>query len=354
MLSRVWNRMPIIVSSLQRKRSLMAWFMLLSLLLILPAGCGEGSSSSSSPTTQSPSKVKLALNWVPEPEFGGFYAAQVTGAFSRHGLEVEILPGGAGTPSVQMVGAGQVEFAIASADEIIIARSRGIDLVAIYTSFQTCPQGIMVHASRNLNSLAEVFKDGTLAMEIGLPYGKFLQNKYSQPAGTPGVKIVPYQGGVAPFLADKMFAQQCFVFSEPIAARRAGADPKVFLIAESGYDPYTVVLVTRGDLLKSKPQLVQAMVDAVTEGWTAYLDDPDPANDLMSKLNPLMDAQTFTDAAEAQRSLLFNDFTAAQGMGRMQRQRWETLAQQLVDLKIIEKAPVIDDCFVNLPITSTR
>src|SRR4051794_36737259 len=62
-------------------------------------------------------KMKLALNWKPEPEFGGFYAAP----YSKHGLDVEVLPGGSGTPTVQMVGAGSVNFGIVSADEVILA-----------------------------------------------------------------------------------------------------------------------------------------------------------------------------------------------------------------------------------------
>ncbi len=319
----------------------------LALCIIFVPGCGEGSSSTTAGKTPSPTKVKLALNWVPEPEFGGFYAAQINGDYARHNLEVEILPGGAGTPSVQMLGAGQVEFAIGSADEVIIARSRGIDLVALFTSFQTCPQGIMVHASRNLTSLADVFKEGTLAMEIGLPYGKFLQNNYGQNGG---VKIVPYQGGVTQFLSDKLFAQQCFVFSEPIVARRQGVEPKVFLIADSGYNPYTVVLATRGELLRQQPELAKAMVSAVSAGWQAYLDNPKPANDFMGQLNKLMDAQAFAEGATAQAALIADDFTQQNGLGRMTSQRWQTLGQQLVDLKVIEKAPLPDDCFVNLPI----
>src|SRR5206468_2318086 len=41
-------------------------------------------------------KIKLALNWVPEPEFGGIYSAKQSGAFDKHGLDVNIQPAGAG------------------------------------------------------------------------------------------------------------------------------------------------------------------------------------------------------------------------------------------------------------------
>src|SRR5438128_12684763 len=58
-------------------------------------------------------KIKLALNWVPEPEFGGIYAAQQQHFFANNGLDVEIQPGGAGTPTWQLVATGKVDYAVA-------------------------------------------------------------------------------------------------------------------------------------------------------------------------------------------------------------------------------------------------
>src|SRR5436305_10584602 len=123
---------------------------------------------------KSPAKIRLALNWKPDPQFGGFYAAP----YQKHGLDVDILPGGAGTPTVQMIGAGSAEFGIVSADELVIARSNGNDVVALFAVFQTCPQGIMVRASRNLTSIQDVFKQGTLAIQSGLPYARIMEKKY--------------------------------------------------------------------------------------------------------------------------------------------------------------------------------
>src|SRR5438552_19157659 len=195
-------------------------------------------------------RVKIALNWVPEPEFGGIYAAQVNGAFAKHDLDVNIQPGGAGAPTWQMVASGQTDFAVSSADEVVIARSRGADVVAIFAIYQTCPQGIMVHQSREFKSIEDVFTHrGTLAMEVALPYGKYLQKKY----GFEKIKRVPYSGGVANFLADENFSQQCFVFSEPLTAKKQGSDPQTFLIADAGYNPYTGVIITRGQIACVKP-----------------------------------------------------------------------------------------------------
>lgn len=132
--------------------------------------------------------TRLALNWKPEPEFGGFYAAKELGFFKKHGLDVDILPGGSGQPVAQMVAAGKVEFGISSADEVLISRARGADLVALFAVYQKHPQGIMVHKSLGLKDISQVFSSGlTLAMQRGLPHTNFLEKKY----GFSNVKIVP-------------------------------------------------------------------------------------------------------------------------------------------------------------------
>lgn len=300
------------------------------------------SASSSAEAAPAAAKVKLALNWVPEPEFGGFYAAREGGAYAREGLDVEILGGGPGVPVVQMVAGGQVDFGIAGADEVLTARARGADVLPIFTVFQTSPQAIMTHASRGAKGIADVLKSGTLALEPGLPYAAYLKKKY----GFDKVKIVPYDGGVARFVAEKDFSQQCFITSEPIAAKRKGSDPAVFLVADEGFNPYVAVVITRAALWKENPDRVRAFARASREGWRAYLDDPTQANAVMAKLNASMDAETFIAAAEAQKPLIETAETKEKGLGTMTRARWETLANQLVDLGVLEKAPPLDDLLV--------
>ncbi len=284
------------------------------------------------------SRIKLALNWKPEPEFGGFYAAP----YSKFGLDVEILPGGTGTPTVQMVGAGSVDFGIVSADEIILARSHGNDVVGLFAVFQDSPTGIMAHASRNLTSIGDVLKGGTLAIESGLPFARLLERKY----GFSHVKVVPSPGGdITSFLHDENFAQQCFLTSEPIAARQKGAAVKVFAVSEIGYDPYTTVLAISGESLRKNPDRAKAMVAAVRDGWRAYLDDPKATNQEMNQLNPTMDAQTFAEVAEVQKPFIETDATRRKGLGTMSRERWESLIGQFKELGDISQTIPAEECF---------
>jgi NitT/TauT family transport system substrate-binding protein len=282
------------------------------------------------------SKIHLALNWKPDPEFGGFYAAD----FAKRGLDVEILPGGAGTPTVQMIGAGSAEFGVVAADEILIARARGNDVVALFAAFQNNPQGIMVHASRNLRSIADVLKSGTLAIQSGLPYARLLQKQF----GFDHVKVVPSPGGdLTAFLNDNNFAQQCFVTAEPLQARRRGVDVTVFPVSDIGYNPYTTVLATSGTLLRDHPDTARNMVAAVRDGWRNYLDNPASTNEKMHALNPTMDAATFAEIAAAQKPLIESN-----PLGQMTKERWETLAAQLKDLGDIPQIPPAGQCFRNL------
>jgi NitT/TauT family transport system substrate-binding protein len=297
---------------------------------LLCVACGKASNSSSG--TARP-KVKLQLNWKPEPQFGGFYAAEVEGIYSRHGLDVTITAGGAGAPTVEMIGAGTVPFAIVSGDEIIRARAKDNPVVALFAVYQTNPQGIMTRAARGFKTLSDVFAHpGTLAIERGLPYADFLEKKY----GFAKLKIVPSPfGDLSLYRTQPDYAMQCFVTSEPLAAKETGIEPQTFLIAESGYNPYTTVLATSESYLKANPRIVKSMIEAVREGWQNYLADPTQTNEYMGKLNPTMDAKTFKDSAEAQKPLIETGDTKRLGLGAMTIERWQMLVQQLVDLKVI-------------------
>src|SRR3954470_6054586 len=103
------------------RREFLCWVFSAPLLLCVSAfiflsGCDSKDALSSSGAQ----KVTLLLNWKPEPQFGPFYAAKNVAA--KHNLDIDIVPGGVGTPTVQMVAAGKVPFAVVSADELIISR----------------------------------------------------------------------------------------------------------------------------------------------------------------------------------------------------------------------------------------
>jgi NitT/TauT family transport system substrate-binding protein len=161
------------------------------------------------------------------------------------------------------------------------------------------------------------------------------------------VKIAGYDGGIADFLAKTDYSQQCFITSEPILAKHQGADPQTFMIADEGYNPYTTVVICKGDLWRANPQRVKSMAAACREGWQKYLDDPKSTNAAMNAINPDMDLQTFAEAADAQKPLIQTEETKKSGLGTMTESRWNELAKQLTDLGVIDSSVKGSDCFVN-------
>jgi NitT/TauT family transport system substrate-binding protein len=181
-----------------------------------------------------------------------------------------------------------------------------------------------------------------VALQRGLPYARLLEKKY----GFDKVKIVPTPGGdISAFLADKNFAQQCFIMSEPLTAKHQGADVQVFPVSDAGFNPYTTVLTTSGDFLRKDPARAKAMVAAVREGWRAYLDDPKSTNQHMNQLNPSMAQEVFAEVADAQKPFIETDETRRNGLGSMTEERWQTLIAQLKELGDIQKAPGAADCY---------
>lgn len=108
-------------------------------------------------------------------------------------------------------------------------------------------------------------------------------------------------------------------------------------VAVSGYNPYTTILATNEQYLRTNLARVKAMIESVREGWESYLANPTKANEYMGTLNPTMDARTFMDSAVMQRRLIESPETKVSGLGTMSLERWQTLVQQLVELKVISK-----------------
>jgi NitT/TauT family transport system substrate-binding protein len=81
--------------------------------------------------------VRLQLQWAPQAQFAGYFAAQELGFYADEGLDVEILDGG---PDVipQQVGsaADGPEFTISWVPKVLEAREAGSDLVNIAQVFQ--------------------------------------------------------------------------------------------------------------------------------------------------------------------------------------------------------------------------
>jgi NitT/TauT family transport system substrate-binding protein len=183
--------------------------------------------------------------------------------------------------------------------------------------------------------------DGLLLWQSGLAYAQYFKKHYAPIK----VTTAPYLGGIGNFQNDAKISQQCFVTSEPLAAKKAGINVKTFMVAESGYNPYTTVLATTRENLQKNPNEVKKIVESVRAGWSAYLKNPEPTNAKMAQLNKAMDLPTFLASAQAQKPLIETKNGAK--LGSMTLQRWQTLVAQLREINMIKTAVPADQLFVD-------
>ncbi len=303
-------------------------------------GCDGGSkdqpAASGGAVSAAPLKISIQLDWMPEPEFGGLYAAKELGLFEKAGLEVAIVPGAPGVPGAQMVASGTCEIAVLSCDQILTTRAQGGDIVAIYATMETNPTAVMVHESNPAKTLKDVWTSGlTVMTEPGLPWVQLMNQKY----GTAGVKIVPGTGGVTSFMADPMLAQSVFVTSEPLTMKVNKIPVRCINVAESGYDPYVAVYSTRADFLEKNLDALTRFANAMQEGWRAYLANPARFNAAIAPLNPAMGVDAMNDAAKILAPYVETDNGTPVTLGSMDPKRWESVANQLVSTGIM-KGPV--------------
>jgi NitT/TauT family transport system substrate-binding protein len=292
-----------------------------------PAGTTGTSSAGEPKTAGTLRKVKLLLNWYPEAEHGGFYAAQVHGYYRDAGLDVEIVPGGPSVPVVQQVATKQVEFGIVNADPICFGRAQEAPIVALMAPLQTSPRCLIVHEKSGIKKFGDIH-DVEVAMSSTSAFSHFLQKKFP----FKNVRIVPYPGNVAQFLQNENYVQQGYIFSEPFLAKQQGGDPRVLLVSDEGFNPYTSCLITHDEIVKQDPELARKIVQASIQGWQKYLAEPTPTNELIHSLNKEMSLEVLAFGAQELKPLVEDPVTKQHGLGHMGLERWQTLVDQLVEI----------------------
>jgi NitT/TauT family transport system substrate-binding protein len=268
-------------------------------------------------------KVKFGTDWKAEAEHGGYYQAIATGIYQRHGLDVDLQPGGPQVNHSELLAAGVLDFNVASNSFIPLNYvQQKIPMVAVAAIFQKDPSVLIAHPGQGDNSLAALkAKPIMIGSDTRVTSWLFLKEKF----GYTDDQIRPYAFSAAPFLADPKAIQQGYLTSEPFTIEQAGVKPVVLLLADAGYSSYGGLIATSQKLAHEKPDLVRRFVNASIEGWYSYLDgNPAPGNALIKRDNPDMtDALlAFGHAQIKQHGIIDSGDARKLGIGAMTEARW--------------------------------
>lgn len=233
-------------------------------------------------------KIRFGTNWLAQAEHGGFYQALVDGTYARHGLDVEIVPGGPQSNNRLLLLASRIDFAMGgNMLQSYAAVEQNAPIVVVAAMFQKDPQVFLSHPGQGRDAFRDLVGAPIyLGAEFVAASFPWFRTEY----GFRDRDVRPYAFNPGPFLADKSSAQQGYATSEPFAIeKRAGFKPNVFLLADHGFDPYSTTIEARRDMVARNPDLVQRFVDASILGWVAYMKGDDArANALIKRHNPDM------------------------------------------------------------------
>lgn len=303
----------------------------LAFAIVFLSACSRPSAVGEAAPASDLQRIRFQTDWHPQPEHGGHYQALAKGYYTEVGLDVDVMPGGPGAFATQKVATGQVDFAMGRSDDVMLAVQQGLPLLIVCALMQQDPQALMLHAADPARDFADL--DGrTVMAPPGAAWINYLQKRH-------GIRLdfVPLNYGIAQFLSQPNFIQQCFITSEPYHVRRQGADPRTLLIAHSGYDPYRVI-IANPRFARENPAAVRAFVAASLRGWHDYLHgDPGPAEAMIAARNPAMDPDRLAYGRNTLRrlQLVEGDPTRGDALGLLRRARLQRLADTLHELELL-------------------
>jgi NitT/TauT family transport system substrate-binding protein len=298
-------------------------------------------------TAQTLDKVSFGTNWVAQAEHGGFYQALSDGTYRKHGLNVTIVPGGPQVNNRILLPVGKLDFFMsANTLQGFDAVEQNIPTLAVAAMFQKEPQVLMAHPGEGIEKFEDLKKLTLFISKEGLAsYFQWLKADF----GFSETQVKPYTSNPQPFLADKKSAMQGYVTSEPFAIEKAaGFKPKIFLIADQGFNSYSTLIETRRDLVEKKPDLVQRFVDASIIGWYNYVyGDNKSANALIKHHNPEMTDEllAYSLAKMKEYGIVDSGETATLGIGAMTDARMKNFYDKMVRAGVVKPSVALEKSY---------
>jgi putative hydroxymethylpyrimidine transport system substrate-binding protein len=235
--------------------------------------------------------LTLMLDYLPNPDHVGLYDALANGDFAKAGLDVKVQTPSDPAAPLKLLEARKVDLAISYEPELLIARDKGEQLVAVGAIAQV-PLTTLMSLKRGVTSPRDL-RGGSVGT-AGIPYqSAYLQTILAR-AGVPrdSVKEINVGFNLVPAMLSKRVDATLGAYwnVEAVQLRRAGKHPHVIRMEQVGVPSYDeLILVARKDTLAKRGDDVRAFVQALARGYAAARADPQAATDALVKAAPDLD-----------------------------------------------------------------
>jgi len=248
-------------------------------LMMIVAACGQGGGEETAVLTH----IRLPMGFIADPQYAPFYVAVDKGYFAEEGFEIEF-DYSFETDGIALVGANELQFAIVSGEQVVLARAQELPVVYVLEWFQRFPIAVVSKASAGINS-----PDDLVGRTVGLPglfgasyvgYNGLLSANGLTEADVNGTDIGFTQ--MESLLSDQVEAVVVYANNEPVQLAGMGEAINVIYVADYT-DMVANGLITNEQTIADHPEMVAAFVRAMLRGLSDTLADPDAAFEISKK-----------------------------------------------------------------------
>lgn len=326
---------------MKAKRHVLVFMIVLALGL---AACGASPAAAPTQEPQELEKVRLGVGFIPNVQFAPLYVAQNRGFYAAEGLEVEI-EYGYENDFVTLVAQGKREFAIASGDQVILARSQGLPITYVMKWYQRYPVALAAPAAGGIDQPEDL-----AGKKVGLPlFGTSLIGwkalVYATDLDETAVTVEDIGfTQVASIQQDVVDAAIVYIANEPNQLRSEGVEVNVIEISDY-IDLVSNGLVTGDQMIEENPELVERMVRATLRGVTYAIDHPDEAFAIAREVIPEITDET----APVQKKVLEAsiELWKSDRPGLSSEQAWRDSVEFMVETGLIDRPVEVDQLFTN-------
>lgn len=225
-------------------------------------------------------KARLVTLWLPQAQFAGYYVALEKGFYRKHGIDLQILPGGAGISPDEMLRSGKADFAVLWLATALQEHDSGRRLVNISQIMQRSSMMLVSRKTAGIVRLGDLngrkvsLWEGTLSM---LP--RFLFKKY-------GIRVneVRQSNTVNLFLRGGVDAVSAMWYNEYHVLLESGIDAdelNLLFLNDFGVKFPEDGLYAMESTVRADPLLTAAFAEASLEGWWYAFAHPEESVDII-------------------------------------------------------------------------
>lgn len=311
----------------------------------IAAGCGEKEESIRGGEAE---VVELMLDFFVNPDHAGIYTAIDNGYFEVAGLDVTPrVPSDPSAP-IKLVAAGQADLAISYEPEVLLARDRGLPVVAVASIVSEPLTSLISLPDAEIDDPADL-RDKTIAT-AGIPYqdafiGRILRDARISEDEVEQVSVgLGLEQAVLSGKADAMLGG--FRNIEGVSLEERGLNPRVVPVDELGIPTYDeLVLVANSDDVAADPEPIRLFIAALERGTQNAIDDPEAATKAVLDAGDGLDPRLTEAEIEATLPLLAP--RGKQPFGFMDESEWDEFAGFLADEGFIQALPEPGEALTN-------